>query len=144
MFIRPAGLSMTGKGKAILNNTILYDLMVTPSQVKNIDTGYFCQLMEIDTAEFRRRMLDAKDKKRPFRPSFSKTCSRPICMPRWKRISGNFPASTSRNVLSGFIRLMPRRISWVMSVKWIRNFAPVQLLLPAGRLCRPERAGTIL
>jgi penicillin-binding protein 2 len=55
--------------RAILNNTILYDLMVTPSQVKAIDTAYFCQLMDIDTAEFRSRILDARAKNGPFRPS---------------------------------------------------------------------------
>jgi penicillin-binding protein 2 len=56
-------------GKAILNNTIMYDLMVTPSQVKNIDTAYFCELMGIDGGEFRDRILDAKFKNGPFRPS---------------------------------------------------------------------------
>ena len=56
-------------GKAILNNTIMYDLMVTPSQVKNIDTAYFCQLMEIDTAEFKSRIADARYKNGPFRPT---------------------------------------------------------------------------
>jgi len=55
--------------RAILNNTIMYDLMVTPSQVKNIDTAYFCQLMEIDTTEFRSRIIDAKYKNGPFRPT---------------------------------------------------------------------------
>jgi len=55
--------------RAILNNTILYDLMVTPSQVKIMDTAFFCQLLEIDSAEFRSRLLDAKIKNGPFRPS---------------------------------------------------------------------------
>ena len=55
--------------KAILNNTILYDLMVTPSQVKNIDTNYFCRLLDIDTAEFRQRVIDARFKNGPFRPT---------------------------------------------------------------------------
>ena len=63
------GIIYDRKGKAILNNTILYDLMVTPSQVKNIDTGYFCQLVGIDTAEFRRRIADARVKNGPFRPT---------------------------------------------------------------------------
>lgn len=63
------GIIYDRKGRAILNNTILYDLMVTPAQVKNIDTAYFCQLTGIDTAEFRRRILDAKVKNGPFRPS---------------------------------------------------------------------------
>src|SRR6201995_247340 len=61
------GIIYDRKGRAILNNTIFYDLMVTPSQVKNIDTGYFCQLMNIDTAEFRRRMTSPKIKGIPFR-----------------------------------------------------------------------------
>ena len=63
------GIIYDRKGRAILNNTILYDLMVTPSQVKNIDTGYFCQLMDIDTAEFRHRIVEARIKNGPFRPT---------------------------------------------------------------------------
>src|SRR5882724_9682812 len=46
------GIIYDRQGKAILNNTIMYDLMVTPSQVKNIDTSYFCELLGIDTVEF--------------------------------------------------------------------------------------------
>jgi penicillin-binding protein 2 len=63
------GIIFDRHGKAILNNTILYDLMVTPSQVKNIDTAYFCELLGIDTAEFKDRVLDAKFKNGPFRPT---------------------------------------------------------------------------
>ncbi|GGB07681.1 penicillin-binding protein 2 [Puia dinghuensis] len=63
------GIIYDRKGRAILNNTILYDLMVTPSQVKNIDTTYFCQLVGIDTAEFHRRIVDARVKNGPFRPT---------------------------------------------------------------------------
>jgi penicillin-binding protein 2 len=63
------GIIYDRKGRAILNNTILYDLMVTPAQVKNIDTAYLCQLVGIDTAEFRSRILDAKAKNGPFRPT---------------------------------------------------------------------------
>ena len=63
------GIIYDRKGRAILNNTILYDLVVIPAQVKNIDTAYFCQLLDIDTAEFRSRILDAKVRNGPFRPS---------------------------------------------------------------------------
>lgn len=63
------GIIYDHRQRAILNNTILYDLMVTPSQVKSMDTAYFCQLLEIDSAEFRSRVLDAKVKNGPFRPS---------------------------------------------------------------------------
>src|SRR3982751_3781502 len=63
------GIIFDRKGKAILNNTIMYDLTVTPSQVKNIDTSAFCELLEIDTAEFRKRILDARFKNGPVRPT---------------------------------------------------------------------------
>jgi penicillin-binding protein 2 len=63
------GIIFDRKRKPILNNTLTYDLMVTPSQIKNIDTAFFCQLMEIDTAEFRNRIKTAIVKNRSFRPS---------------------------------------------------------------------------
>ncbi len=63
------GIIFDRHNRAILNNTIMYDLMVTPSQVKNMDTAYFCQLMEIDSAEFRSRVLDARIRNGPFRPT---------------------------------------------------------------------------
>ncbi|HLY68892.1 MAG TPA: penicillin-binding protein 2 [Puia sp.] len=63
------GIIFDKNGKAILNNTVMYDLTVTPSQVKNIDTQYFCQLLGIDTSDFRDRVLDAKFKNGPFRPT---------------------------------------------------------------------------
>lgn len=63
------GIIYDRKGRAILNNTILYDLMVIPAQVKNIDTAYLCQLVGIDSVEFRSRILDARAKNGPFRPT---------------------------------------------------------------------------
>jgi penicillin-binding protein 2 len=63
------GIIYDRKGKAILNNTIMYDLTVTPSQVRNIDTIEFCNLIGIDTADFRKRILDARFKNGPVRPS---------------------------------------------------------------------------
>src|SRR5687768_5221125 len=63
------GIIYDRKGRAILNNTIMYDLMVTPSEVKKIDTNGLCNLLGIDTAEFRKRMLDALYKNGRYRPS---------------------------------------------------------------------------
>src|SRR5687767_6050731 len=65
----PRGLVFDRNKKAILNNTLTYDLMVTPSQAKGIDTTFFCQLMGIDTAEFKKRILNAIIKNKSFRPS---------------------------------------------------------------------------
>src|SRR6478736_7743912 len=50
------GIIFDRKGKAILNNTIMFDLVVTPFQVKNVDTTLLCALLQIDTTEFNRRM----------------------------------------------------------------------------------------
>ena len=63
------GIIFDRKNRAILNNTLMFDLMVTPSEVKGIDTSYFCQLMEIDTAEFNKRIKTAIIKNKSFRPS---------------------------------------------------------------------------
>jgi penicillin-binding protein 2 len=71
------GIIFDRKGKAILNNAIMYDLMVTPSEVKGIDTLEFCRMMEIDTTEFNRRIVDAIIKnKRPRSKVSKKTCSK--------------------------------------------------------------------
>src|SRR5215216_5365370 len=63
------GIIFDRKNKAILNNTLMFDLMVTPSEVKGIDTAYFCQLLEIDATEFNRRITAAIIKNKSFRPS---------------------------------------------------------------------------
>ncbi len=63
------GIIYDRKGKAILNNTIMYDLEVTPTQIKGVDTTYLCQLLDIDTAEFRKRVITAIIKNGRYRPS---------------------------------------------------------------------------
>ncbi|MBK9939096.1 MAG: penicillin-binding protein 2 [Chitinophagaceae bacterium] len=65
----PRGLILDRKGNAILKNILTYDLMVTPSQAKGIDTAFFCRLLEIDTAEYRKRIVNAIIKNKSFRPS---------------------------------------------------------------------------
>lgn len=63
------GIIFDRKNKAILNNTMMFDLMITPSELKGVDTSLMCQLLEIDTAEFRKRVLNAKFRNGPYRPS---------------------------------------------------------------------------
>jgi len=63
------GIIYDRKARPILSNTIIYDLMVTPAEVKNIDTAYLCNLVGIDTAEFHRRIVTAIFKNKSFRPS---------------------------------------------------------------------------
>lgn len=72
------GIIYDRKGKAILDNTVLYDLMVIPSEVKNFDTLEFCRMLEIDTAEFRNRLVTAIIKNTRVRPSIFEDLLPPI------------------------------------------------------------------
>lgn len=55
--------------KPILNNTIIFDLTVTPYEVRNVDTTFLCNLLNIDVAEFKERILTAIIKNGRYRPS---------------------------------------------------------------------------
>ncbi len=63
------GIIFDRKGRAILDNIGMYDLAVTPFQVKGLDTFALCNILSIDTAEFRKRMITAIIKNGRFRPS---------------------------------------------------------------------------
>jgi penicillin-binding protein 2 len=52
------GIIFDRKRKAILENTISYDLVVTPSEARGIDTASFCTILNIDTAEYKKRMRE--------------------------------------------------------------------------------------
>jgi penicillin-binding protein 2 len=65
----PRGIVYDRKHRAIVNNVQMFDLMVTPSEVRNLDTAYLCQLLEIDTAEFKSRILEAIVRNGRYRPS---------------------------------------------------------------------------
>lgn len=63
------GIIFDRKGRAILDNVAMFDLTVTPFQVKNLDTFSLCNILRIDTAEFKKRMLTALLKNGKYRPS---------------------------------------------------------------------------
>jgi penicillin-binding protein 2 len=63
------GIVFDRNGKAIVTNTQMTDLMVIPSEARNVDTTYLCQLLQIDTTEFKARMLNAIIKGGRSRPS---------------------------------------------------------------------------
>ncbi len=63
------GILYDRKGRAVLQNTIIYDLMVTPSRLKGLDTMSLCKILNIDTAEFRKRIINAIIKNKSYRPS---------------------------------------------------------------------------
>lgn len=57
------------KGRSILQNTTIYDLMVIPGKIKGTDTALLCNILGIDTAEFKKRIIGAILKNKSFRPS---------------------------------------------------------------------------
>ena len=63
------GIVFDRKGKAILQNTTIYDLMVIPAKIKGSDTSTLCNILEIDTAEFKKRIVTAIIKNKSYRPS---------------------------------------------------------------------------
>jgi penicillin-binding protein 2 len=63
------GILFDRKNRAILRNTIIYDLMVTPAKLKGVDTFSLCKILGIDTAEFRKRIITAIIKNKSYRPS---------------------------------------------------------------------------
>jgi len=85
------GIIYDRNGKAILNNTIIFDLMVTPAEAKGIDTLDFCRLLNIDTSEFRKRMLDAIVKNTSVRPSVFKAMLTKELQARFEENSWRFP-----------------------------------------------------
>jgi penicillin-binding protein 2 len=85
------GIIYDRKGKAILNNTIMYDLEVTPSQIKGVDTNYLCQLLEIDTIEFKKRVVNAIVKNGRYRPSIFEDLLAPLVHARLEENIYKFP-----------------------------------------------------
>lgn len=48
----PRGVIVDRKGKVMLSNTAIYDLMVTPSNMKGLDTTQLCTTLSIDRPQF--------------------------------------------------------------------------------------------
>ncbi|MDY0344298.1 MAG: penicillin-binding protein 2 [Lentimicrobium sp.] len=70
------GLIYDRNGKLLVYNEAVYDLMVLPRQVKDIDTLEFCRLLDITPEGFRQRIKKARDYSR-YKPSlFEKQLSK--------------------------------------------------------------------
>ena len=63
------GIVYDRNGKVLLQNTTIYDLMVIPGKLKGIDTFTLCNILKIDTAEYKKRVLNSILKNKSFRPS---------------------------------------------------------------------------
>ncbi len=63
------GIIYDRKRRPILDNVAMFDLVVTPNQVKGVDTAAMCSILNIDTAEFKNRVRNAIFKNGRYRPS---------------------------------------------------------------------------
>lgn len=64
------GIIFDRKNRIILANEVSYDLMVVPSEArKGVDTFALCAILNIDTAEYRERMLTSIIKNGNYKPS---------------------------------------------------------------------------
>ena len=62
------GIIFDRSKKAVLENTVMYDLVVTTSESKGTDTATLCRILGIDTAEYKKRMLECIIKNGRFKP----------------------------------------------------------------------------
>ncbi len=63
------GIVFDRTGKAILQNTVIYDLMVIPGKIKDTDTATLCSILDIDSSEFHKRIIAAIIKNKSYRAS---------------------------------------------------------------------------
>lgn len=63
------GIIYDRRGRAILQNTTIYDLMIIPGKIRGTDTALLCQILEIDSAEFHKRLINAIAKNTSYRAS---------------------------------------------------------------------------
>jgi penicillin-binding protein 2 len=63
------GIIYDRKGRAILVNEKMFDLVVTPNETKGIDTTDLCNLLGIDTATYKKRIRDIIFKNTAVKPS---------------------------------------------------------------------------
>jgi penicillin-binding protein 2 len=63
------GIIFDRKKNAILENTVISDLMVTPNKLKGVDTFGICEILQIDTAQFKKKIIELIIKNGRSRPS---------------------------------------------------------------------------
>lgn len=63
------GIIFDRKKRAVLENTTMFDLIVTPNEAKSVDTAALCSLLNMDTADYKKRMRDIIFKNTAVKPS---------------------------------------------------------------------------
>ena len=63
------GIIFDRNGKSILENTLTYDLMIMPTQLKGLDTAGICRILKLDLAHFKQKVISSIIKNGRYRPS---------------------------------------------------------------------------
>ncbi len=63
------GIIFDRKNRSVLENTLTYDLMVMPTQLKGLDTLSMCKILGISSDQFKERVIGAIMKNGRYRPS---------------------------------------------------------------------------
>ncbi|MEY3432365.1 MAG: penicillin-binding protein 2 [Bacteroidota bacterium] len=63
------GIIFDRKNRSVLENTLTYDLMVMPTQLKGLDTLSMCKILGITAEQFKERVIGAILKNGRYRPS---------------------------------------------------------------------------
>jgi penicillin-binding protein 2 len=85
------GIIYDRKNRPILNNTIMYDLVVVPNEAKKTDTFGLCEILHIDTAEYNKRIKEAIIKNGRYRPSIFEDLLEPQLQARLDENIWKFP-----------------------------------------------------
>jgi penicillin-binding protein 2 len=112
------GIVFDRKRRAILDNVARFDLTITPFQVKGIDTFALCSILQIDTAEFRKRMINSIFKNGRFRPSVFEPLVSPQLQAKLDENMYKFPGFdlTERPVRSYPYKAAPHILGYVGEV----------------------------
>lgn len=85
------GIIYDRKQRAILENKIMFDLQVTPSEIRGADTAMLCKILGIDSAQFHKRIIEAIIKNSSVRPSIFEPLLSPELYARLNENMYRFP-----------------------------------------------------
>jgi len=88
------GIIFDHKKRAILENAISFDLMVIPADSKGTDTMALCNLLNIDTATYRKRMRELIFKNTSVKPSVFESLLSPELFAKLNENMYKFPGFT--------------------------------------------------
>ena len=63
------GIVYDRKHRTVLQNMTIYDLMILPNKLKGIDTAALCKILDIDTAQFAKKVVEIIVKNGRARPA---------------------------------------------------------------------------